>query len=175
MPTSWIDYGRGISGFRTLKMPITRRVLWRGGSRRVAKQPYRGKRGPQTSSKCSLLMTCKRLKQFMRFSALLTARAEPAKRGMLVVVGPQNVWNTIHQAGTTISLWPTQPKPYRNPLPSASLRNSLSMNPARGGYRTGIPRPSHFRFATAASNLKTVPKLSRISAFQRSPTFTKWH
>jgi len=62
-------------------MPITRRVLWRGGSGRVAKQPYRGKRGPQTSSKCSLLMTCKRLKQFMRFSALLTARAEPAKRG----------------------------------------------------------------------------------------------
>jgi len=102
MPTSWIDYGRGISGFRTLKMPITRRVLWRGGSGRVAKQPYRGKRGPQTSSKCSLLMTCKRLKQFMRFSALLTARAEPAKRGMLVVVGPQNVWNTIHQAGTTV-------------------------------------------------------------------------
>jgi len=89
MPTSWIDYGRGISGFRTLKMPITRRVLWRGGSGRVAKQPYRGKRGPQTSSKCSLLMTCKRLKQFMRFSALLTARAEPAKRGMLVVVVPR--------------------------------------------------------------------------------------
>lgn len=74
------------------------------------------------------------------------------KEGWCYPPRTQNVWNTIRPPPPDYNLvWPIRST---QPTGRYSLRNSLSMNPARRGYRTGIPRASHFGFATAASHFK---------------------
>lgn len=93
MPTNWIDYGTEFqfSGPKDANNQTSGCAGEDGSGYRATLSCGRWKR-PQNSPKYSLLMTCKRLKQFMRFSALLTARAETAKRGlMLSTQNPERV------------------------------------------------------------------------------------